>query len=97
MIDGVTILRARAQSIKSVLERIPPAQKQGNIAIATAQEFNDVVKQLGEAFPELSPALPKPILATTSLRHAQKADVSYVDLEIFTEQVLALLQLAARG
>lgn len=97
MIDKVAILRAKAQSIKSVLEKIPPTQKQENIAVALAHDFNDIVKEIGEAFPELASSLPKPIHATTSMKILRKADVSYLDLEIFTEQILTLLQLAQRS
>ena len=87
------ILEAQLQGIKSTLERIPPKEKTAQIALALAGSFNDILTTIGESQPDLKGFLPKPLSMRGKLTVVGKAEVTYLDLEVFCEQTINLLRL----
>ena len=94
MPEKVDVLRAKLRAIRSTLERTPSQEKQNQAGIDLANNFNEMLTQVGSLLPELKEELPKPISAGI-FAHMGKANVTYLDLEVLAEQVLALLDLAA--
>jgi hypothetical protein len=95
-IDSIDLLKARLNSIKATLERASEKQKGGPAGTALAENFNRILEEVGTAFPELKSALPARITSLGPLARVGSSDVSYLDLEVFAEQVLSLLQFVQR-
>ena len=87
------LTRAALNGLKTTLERLPAHDKKELVTRSLAEQFNGIVKRVGSAFPDLSAHLPKPIGATTPFRKVGKADATYVEVEVYCEQLLNLLQL----
>ena len=92
-ISKKSIFLAKLNSIKSIIEKATDKQKQGLIGINLANEFNKLLKELSEEYPELKNSLPANINSNGHFSLMQKADTNYIDLEIFTETVISLLNL----
>lgn len=97
MLSKATILKTKLQSIRSVLEKTPSSEKKGHITIPLANSFNGLVSEAGEAYPELVDHLPPTIEATLDVAYMGSADITYLDLEIYVEQVISLLDLVERS
>jgi len=90
----IEIIEAQLRSFKSTLEKATDKQKEGLVTIALAENFNRMVEQTIQLFPELKDHLPQKIESATSMkRRAGVSDVNYLDLEILTDQVFSLIQL----
>ena len=92
MATNVDFLKAKVQSIKTVLENTSPKEREKKVSLHLAEQFNDILREIGAAYPEAAPHLPKPI-PLRGFRHLGVAEVGYVDLMIFAEQVLHVLAL----
>ncbi len=88
-----TIYLTKLKSIKSVVERTSENQKQGLIGINLANEFNKLLHEISQEYPDLKSSLPAEITVNGPFRDANMADMNYTDLEIFTETVISLLNL----
>ena len=92
MSNQLPFLRAKVQAIKTVLDKASAKERESRVATHLAQQFNDVLKEIGAAYPDAAPHLPKPIPSSVSLlRRNGLSDVSYMDLMVFAEQVLNVL------
>jgi hypothetical protein len=89
---NVDFLKAKVQSIKTVLEKTSPKEREKKVTLHLAEQFNDILKEIGTAYPEAAPHLPKPI-PVEGFSQFGLAAVGYVDLMIFAEQVLHVLAL----
>lgn len=92
-ISKKSIFLAKLNSIKSIIEKASDKQKQDLIGTNLANEFNKLLRELSEEYPDLKSSLPAEIPSKGPFRDMQKADVNYIDLEIFTETVISLLNL----
>lgn len=92
-LEKIDFIRAKLDGIKTTLERVPASDKTGHIGITIAKDFNTVLQEMGEIYPELASGLPSPIGITGPFRQLGKAGASYTDLEILCEQVLNLVRL----
>src|SRR6266446_5298531 len=93
----VEFLRAKVEAVENALEKTAPKQRENRVSIHLAKDFNAVVKEIQDAFPDGAPYLPKPILWTTTHARMQFSDVSYVDLMIMAEQVRILSVIESHG
>jgi hypothetical protein len=93
----VQLLKVRTFAIKRTLEKASERSKSGHITKPVAAQFNEIVAEIGTQFPSVQNALPKKIEATTDFAMMGLADVSYLDLEMFCEQVLGILELLDSG
>jgi 4-hydroxy-3-methylbut-2-enyl diphosphate reductase IspH len=91
MPSKVDFLRAKVQAVLSALEKASAKEREGRVSTHVAKDFNEVVKQIGEGFPDASGHLPKPICSSTKERFQGLSDVRYVDLVIMAEQVMRIL------
>jgi hypothetical protein len=89
-----SIFIAKLNSIKSIVEKSSDKQKLDLIGTILANEFNKLLLEIGEEYPELKNSLPSKITSTGPFSEMNKADINYIDLEIFTESVMSLLNLA---
>lgn len=92
-ISKQAIFSARLNSIKSIIEKSSEKNKLDLIGTNLGQDFNKLLKEIGETYPEINEALPAQITFNGPFNDMQKADVNYTDLEIFTETTLSLLNL----
>ena len=95
-IDPVDLLRARLTSLKTTLERASEKQKNGPAGKALAENFNTILQEIETTFPDLKSSLPARVTSHGPFADKGAADVSYLDLEVFAEQTLSLLQLVQR-
>src|SRR5262249_43529842 len=91
MPSKVDFLKAKLQAVTSVLEKTSPKERENKVSTQLAEQFNEVVKEIGKALPETAPHLPKPIHSSTKFALVGQSDVGYVDLMIMAEQVLRVL------
>ncbi len=90
MPSKVDFLKAKVEAVKNVLEKTTPKERENRVTLHLAEEFNSVLKEIGAAFPDAAPHLPKPI-PCVGFRRLGVSDVGYVDLMVFAEQVLRIL------
>ena len=87
------ILRARARSFKSTLHNATAKEKEGPAGTALAENFNKIVEETVQTFPDLKESLPARITSRGPFARMGKSDVSYLDLEVMADQLLAMLDL----
>jgi hypothetical protein len=85
-------VKAKVLAVKHTLDGKSSKEKGERISIQTAQQFNAVIDEIKKASPEAAPHLPQPIHWGGHIaRLASQAEVSFLDLEIMVNQVLAVL------
>lgn len=89
----VEILRARARSFKSTLQNASSKEKEGHAGTALVQNFNKIIDETGLTYPDLKESLPEYITIDGIFAHMGKSDVTYLDLEVLADQLLAMLDL----
>lgn len=87
------LLRARARSFKSTLQNASAKEKEGPTGTALAENFNKILQEAGNTFPDLKDSLPASITSRGPFARMGKSDASYLDLEIMADQLLSLLDL----
>ena len=95
-LDPIDLVRARLHSIKTILERASEKQKNGPIGAGLADNFNAILREVETLFPQLKQALPALISTRGAFSSMGLAGASYLDLEVFAEQVLSLLEVVER-
>jgi len=93
----VQLLKVKAQAIRRTLEKASEKSKGSHVTKPVAEQFNELVEEIGNQFPSVQSALPKRIESTTDFAIMGLADVTYLDLEMFAEQVLSILELLESG
>jgi hypothetical protein len=91
MSNKIQSIKARLNGIQKTLDNTPDDQKDNQISWSLAENFNEIIKEVENEIPELGDSLPSKIEKN---RHAQRfgqAAESFLDLEIFCEQILQLL------
>ena len=88
------ILRAKVRSLKTTLKSATPDQKKGFIGIEMAKNFNKILEEVSIEHPSLGDALPAQLTWKGPFAQMGQSDTSYLDLEIYADQLLALLDLA---
>lgn len=88
-----SIYLAKLNSIKSIVEKNNDKQKQNLVGINLANEFNKLLREIGQDYPDLKSSLPAEITSNGPFRDMSMADMNYTDFEIYTETVISLLNL----
>jgi hypothetical protein len=92
MPSKVAFLKARVEAFKSVLDRATPKEREGRVSKHLADEFNTILKEIGEECPDAAPHLPKPVrTAMPMMAKVGLSEIGYVDLLVMAEQVLRVL------
>src|SRR4051794_28518924 len=84
-------LRAKVIAYKNTLEAKSSTEKNKHVAIAVAQQFNGFLEEIKKESSVAAPHLPHPVTWKGHAADFQKADVTYLDLELLVNQVLAVL------
>ena len=92
-LSKVTLLKTRVKSIKATLENAPHKEKQSPATIQMASNFNAVLGDVKKEFTELEGSLPSPITFSSPQSSVGYSDATYLDIEIFSEQLISLLDL----
>jgi hypothetical protein len=85
------LLRAKVKSLKATLANGSRGTKTDHVTTGQAEEFNKILKELGTAYPEGASSLPAEIRSTTVFAEMGISNATLVDLEIYADQVLAML------
>lgn len=91
------LFKVRIKSFKSTLENASEKTKKGRASITLTENFNSLIEEIGKAYPDIKPALPKKIKATGPFARVGASDANYVDLEVYAEQVIGILDLLGEG
>jgi hypothetical protein len=92
-ISKLELLKTRVKSIKATLERASEKQKSGPAGMAIADNFNTLLDEIEAACPDLKGSLPSRITPSRHFAHLGVSNISYLDLEVFADQALSLLEL----
>jgi hypothetical protein len=92
-LDRLDLLKMKADSFRRVLKQTPESAKKSRVTIPTSEDFNRLLEEVGTSFPEVADTLPKKIAAVSDAHIAGCADVKLVELEIFSEQLVGILEL----
>lgn len=87
-------VRAKVQAYKHTLDGKTAKEKSGKVSVHVAEQFNLIVADIKKECPEAAPHLPRPITwskggGVTFL----VTPVSFLELEMMLDQVLAVLDL----
>jgi hypothetical protein len=89
------ILRTKLVSLRRTIDRTGAKERSEHVSKATADHFNLILEQLKDLYPDLAPEFPRQVKTTGTFSSLGVCEISYLDLEIFCEQVLDLMALAA--
>jgi hypothetical protein len=92
----VQILKAKVQGVLDGLKNATPKQKGGRVSLHGEQEINRVIKDIGDAYPELRDDLPKQIVTMSQAQYAGESDVTFTDLEIIAQTLLKILEIVEK-
>ena len=85
-------VRAKVLAYKNTLDGRSTKEKEKQVAIPIAQEFNAFLEEIKKAFPEDASHLPQPITWEGMAAHDfRMSDVRFLELEMLLNQVLAVL------
>lgn len=87
------LLRTRLKAIRSTLHGASAKEKEGLAGISLTENFNAILTEVAEEYPELKDSLPKHISGHGPFKRVGKSSVSYLDLEALADQAIALLDL----
>jgi hypothetical protein len=93
MVDGKLIIKTKLTSVKATLERTPEERKRDHVSIQMGEDFNTTRDAIAKEYPELATSLPPKLMSSMPYRRVQQMNVTYLDLEIFCEQLLSLLSI----
>jgi hypothetical protein len=91
MATTLDFLKAKVQACKHTLDGKSGKENDGRVSIQIAQQFNALVDEIKKESPDAAPHLPQHIAWTGPFARIEQADVTFLDLEIMVNQVLAVL------
>jgi hypothetical protein len=92
-LDKLDLLKMKADSFRRVLNQTPQSAKKNRVTIPTSEEFNRLVEEVATTSPQVADALPKKITSVSDAHMAGYADVTLVELEILSEQLVGMIEL----
>jgi hypothetical protein len=92
MATTLDFLKAKVQAYKHTLDGKSSQEKDGRVSIQIAQQFNAIVDEIKKELPGTASHLPQSIGWTSPFARLQQADVTFLDLEMMVNQVLAVLE-----
>ena len=93
-INPVTLLKTRIKSAKSTIQSATSDERTNHASVQTMDLVNKLIADLSEQCPDLASSLPGQFKNVSP--HASmlgKSDHTYMDLEIFIDQLLSLIEL----
>lgn len=94
-IAKLDLLKAQLRAFKTTLEKTPTSQKEGFASMTIANNFNRILKDVSESYPDIASSLPTAIgkMSGPAGRLGDSSRAHYLDVEIFAEQILSILDL----
>jgi hypothetical protein len=90
---SLELFKVRLMALTCTLDKTAQNQKGGSVTRPMADQFNMLLAEVGVAFPSIKDALPERLEATTKFAdHFATVDATYLDLEVFVEQVLGVVE-----
>jgi len=93
----VQLLKVRLQGFKKALDAASENLKRDNISMDVANNFNTILDEITENYPSVKDSLPKRVQARRFVRREGKANICFLDLTIFVEQVIGILDILDSG
>jgi len=93
MDDRIQVIRTKLTSIKSTLEKASEQRKKDHVSYHTGEDYNAILEAIAAEYPKLNGLLPPKMISSPPYIRARQMNVTYLDLEIFCEQLLNLLAL----
>ena len=90
-LDKKRLLRTRAKSMLQTLETETGNGTKNRVSTTLAESYNTLLDDIVEVVPELQGALPNQIGSTTAFASMGVSDADHVDLRVFLNQVVDLL------
>ncbi len=90
-VDKLRALKIRLGTMKKSLEGQSQSNKAIHVSQTMAQRFNDTLDTLAEVNSEVGELLPSPIEINGRFKMMGKVEITYVDLEIFIDETIALI------
>ena len=91
------LLKAKVRSLKSTLDGGWSDKKADHVTTAQAEEFNKMLKEVASSYPEAAGSLPAEIKSTTPFARMGISNASLVDLKIYADQLLSILDVLETG
>lgn len=92
-ISKLQLLKTRVKALKSTLESATSSERKSHASTATTDHLNKIIDETTAAFPDIASSLPDKTHAKGPGRKMGISDQTFLDIEIATDQVLALLEL----
>lgn len=96
-ISKVDLMRAKLDGITSALQKATEDSKSDPISISLAKNFNSILEALAREFPDIAAELPSPLSVDGHFAMMGRADDTYLDLEVYVDQIRSLLALLEAG
>lgn len=91
MATTLDFVKAKVQACKHTLDSKSDKEKDGRVSIQIAQQFNAIIDEIKKEASEVAPHLPQHIEWNSPFARVQQADVTFLDLEMMLNQVIAVL------
>ena len=91
MADKLRMMKVRLEAMKKNLQSASQSEKGKHVTLTMADRFNETLKAIGEAHTDAKEYLPSPIKSSHPHSMLNLADATYLDLEIFIEETIALI------
>lgn len=91
MSNNLKLLRLRATSFRSAIEKETDKVKATSASVAIVENLNKLIDDIVNMLPDLKDHLPARVNPRGPFAHMGSASVTYLDLEILAEQILAVL------
>ena len=91
----IDFLKATVAAFKETLGQTPPTQKNDLVSIHSGKHFNDLLAKIKVEAPEAAGHLPPPITWTTDFALMGKSDIKFLELEMYVNQVVHVLNVLA--
>lgn len=89
--EEVKRLKVRVAAFKTSLQSISDSSKDKHVSVHIADGFNKLVESIGQQVQAIKPHLPSPI-SKRKFGSGEICNANYIDLEIYAEQLLGLIE-----
>ncbi len=87
------LMQVRLSSLKQSLSVASTQQKSNHVSLQMAKHFNSILADVVEEYPAIKDAICDQIDLRSKFQLLGATDVTYIDLEAFIDQTIAVLKL----
>lgn len=96
-VEQLHLLKVRLETMKNTLCNVTTSDKNQRITKVVAERFNKTLAEVREASPDIRDHLPTEITSSSPQNRVGFADAKYLDLEMFIDEVIALINAVESG